>query len=109
MVHVIEKGDIDFATWERVDIKTTKQLVEYFDRNMIDARRALDNVSDAELGKGFSLKNNGQVLMTSSKKETISSSINHLVHHRGQLTVYLRLNDIAVPSVYGPTADEKNF
>jgi uncharacterized damage-inducible protein DinB len=41
--------------------------------------------------------------------ETISSSINHLVHHRGQLTVYLRLNDIPVPSIYGPSADSGGF
>ena len=47
-----------------------------------------------------------QVLFTTSRGETIRSTINHLIHHRGQLTVYLRLIDVPVPSIYGPTADE---
>jgi len=46
------------------------------------------------------------VLFTTSRGETIRSTINHLIHHRGQLTVYLRLIDVPVPSMYGPTADE---
>jgi len=57
----------------------------------------------------FYLKNNGVELMKDTKQNTISSSINHLVHHRGQLTVYMRLNGIPVPSIYGPSADDKTF
>ncbi len=56
-----------------------------------------------------SLKNKDQVLMSQSKKEAVSSTLNHWVHHRGQLTVYMRLNDILVPSIYGPSADERTF
>jgi uncharacterized damage-inducible protein DinB len=48
-------------------------------------------------------------LMNMPKKESIESTINHMVHHRGQLTVYMRLNDIPVPSIYGPSADDKNW
>jgi uncharacterized damage-inducible protein DinB len=70
---------------------------------------ALDNVTNEELDKPFYLKNNGQVVFTSPKKDNIGSSINHLVHHRGQLTVYLRLNDLPVPSIYGPSADDRGF
>ena len=107
--YTIEKGDIDFATFPHFEPKTTEELVKHFDENMEGARRALGNVSDEELGGSFALKNNGQVLATDSKEHTVSSSINHLVHHRGQLTVYMRLNDIPVPSIYGPSADDKNF
>jgi uncharacterized damage-inducible protein DinB len=107
--HMIEKGDIDFATYEHFQPKNTKELVSHFDKNMKDAKKALMNVSDKELDKPFSLKNKGQVLFTSPKKDNVSSSINHLVHHRGQLTVYMRLNNIPVPSIYGPSADDKLF
>lgn len=109
ITYMVEKGDIDFATFEHVKIKTTEELVKHFDHNMENVRKALQNVSDEELSKPFSLKNKGQVLFTSPEKDNIGSSINHLVHHRGQLTVYLRLNDIAIPSIYGPSADERVF
>jgi len=48
-------------------------------------------------------------LYTSSKKDNVESAINHMVHHRGQLTVYMRLNNIPVPSIYGPSADDRGF
>ena len=107
--HAIKEGDIDFATFKHFQPKTTEELVKHFDENMEGAKKALENVSDEALEESFSLKNNGQVLATDSKKHTVSSSINHLVHHRGQLTVYMRLNNIAVPSIYGPSADDKSF
>jgi len=107
--YIIEKGEIDFATFEHTEIKTTEDLVKFFDKNMESVKIALQKVSDEELDKTFSLKNKGELLASSSKKESISSSINHLVHHRGQLTVYMRLNNIPVPKIYGPSADEKGF
>jgi uncharacterized damage-inducible protein DinB len=64
---------------------------------------------EGTLAETFYLKSNGQVLVSSSKREQVESTINHMVHHRGQLTVYMRLNNIAVPSIYGPSADDKNF
>jgi len=109
ITHMVEKGDIDFATFEHFQPKTTAELVNHFDENLNGAKNALRNVSNDELAKTFSLKNHGQVLFSSPIKENIGSSINHLVHHRGQLTVYMRLNDIPVPSIYGPSADDKGF
>jgi len=109
ITHMVEKGDIDFATFEHFQPKTTAELVNHFDENLNGAKNALRNVSNEELAKTFSLKNHGQVLFSTPIKENIGSSINHLVHHRGQLTVYMRLNDIPVPSIYGPSADEKKF
>jgi len=109
ITHMVEQGDIDFATYKHVQATTPEELVKQFDDNMARVRTALQNVSDAALAEPFALKNHGQVLFSSPKKDNIGSSINHMVHHRGQLTVYLRLNDIDVPSIYGPSADEKAF
>jgi uncharacterized damage-inducible protein DinB len=107
--HMIEKGDIDFATYEHFQPKNTAELVQHFDENLESARKALQNLSDETLAETFALKNQGQVLFSSSKKESIEPTLNHMVHHRGQLTIYMRLNDIPVPSIYGPSADEQGF
>lgn len=100
------KDDIDFSKWKSAKIKTTNELVKFFDKNMNDVKKALKNVSDEELEKGFSLKNKRQILSTSLKKETTGSPINHMAHHRGQLTVYMKLNGIPIPSIYEPSADD---
>jgi uncharacterized damage-inducible protein DinB len=106
---IIEASEIDFATFKHFEPKTTAELVSHFDENLNGARNALQNVSDETLSESFFLKNQGQVLFSSPKKDNIGPSINHLVHHRGQLTIYMRLNDIPVPSIYGPSADERGF
>jgi len=105
----VETGEIDFATWEHFEPKVTAELVSHFDENTERAKNALQNSTDEKLDGLFFLKNKGQVLMSSSKRESVAQSINHLVHHRGQLTVYMRLNNISVPSIYGPSADERGF
>ena len=105
--YTIEKGEIDFGSFDHEKIETTHQLVAAFDINMAAVRDALKSVTDEGLKETFSLKNKGKLLMSLPKDESVSQSINHLVHHRGQLTVYLRLNGIPVPSIYGPSADDK--
>ncbi len=109
MAVTITDGEIDFATFTHFQPKTTAELVNYFDENMKVATEALSTVSNEDLKGTFELKNNGTLLFSVSKKDSISSTINHLVHHRGQLTVYMRLNNIPVPSIYGPSADDRNF
>jgi uncharacterized damage-inducible protein DinB len=104
-----QEDSIDFVTFQHATIKTTEDLVRHFDENLVKARAALASVSDETLGEPFALKANGQVVGSTPKRVSISSSLNHLVHHRGQLTVYLRLNGIRVPSIYGPSADEQAF
>ena len=106
---ILEKGEIDFATFKHAEPKNTAELVKHFEENMQAAERALQNADENKLDEHFYLKANGQVLFSSPKIDNISSTINHWVHHRGQLTVYMRLNDIPVPSIYGPSADDKNF
>lgn len=109
ITHIVEKGEIDFATFEHASIDTTAALIKHFDENIQGAKEALRRIPDEVFAELFELKRNGQLLFRSSKKENVGSSLNHWVHHRGQLTVYLRLNDIAVPSIYGPSADESTF
>lgn len=106
---MIEQSEIDFATFEHIQVKTTKELVDHFEKNFQGAKTALKKISDEDLQESFELKNNGEILYTTSKSESVGSTLNHWVHHRGQLTVYMRLNDIAVPSIYGPSADDKGF
>ncbi|HKZ68116.1 MAG TPA: DinB family protein [Chitinophagaceae bacterium] len=109
IVHIIKDGVIDFATYKRFQLSTNEALLKHYEDSFKSAVEALQQVSDDQLENKFILQNNGQQLMSSSKKESIGSSINHWVHHRGQLTVYMRLTDIAVPSIYGPSADERTF
>jgi len=89
---------------------STKQILALFDKNVAAARAALAKASDAEFKKPWTFKVAGRAVDTSLKYTVFRRTVmNHLVHHRGQLTVYLRLNEARVPAVYGPTADEPNF
>jgi len=106
---MVEQSELDFVTYSHFKPANTAELVKHFDENVQGAKIALAKVSNEALNETFYLKNNGQVLFSSPKKEFIESSVNHMVHHRGQLTVYMRLNDIPVPSIYGPSADDKGF
>ncbi len=107
----IETGEINFATWPKYnpDNITTADVLIRYDENIAGAKKALENTSDEELEGVFYLKAGDQELMKDTKLNTVSSSLNHWVHHRGQLTVYMRLNNIPVPSIYGPSADDKQF
>jgi len=87
--------------------KSSEELLATFDRNVAEARAALAAASDARLMEGWSLQSAGHTLFTMPKVAVLRSFVlNHLIHHRGQLSVYLRLNDIPVPSIYGPSADD---
>jgi uncharacterized damage-inducible protein DinB len=86
------------------------ELLAAFDEGVAKARAALAGASDEELLKPWSLLNGGQVLMTMPRIAVIRTFVlSHMIHHRAQLGVYLRLNDIPVPSIYGPSADENPF
>lgn len=109
IVHIVEHGLVDFATFQHIKPDTTESLLQHFDENVKAAENALKNSSDEDFEGMFYLKNSGQVLSSDTKKDSVSSTLNHWVHHRGQLTVYMRLNDILVPSIYGPSADDKSY
>ena len=82
-------------------------LLALFDKNVAAARAAIAGISDESLMKPWTLLAGGKTIFTLPRVAVIRSMfMNHVIHHRAQLGVYLRLNDIAVPSIYGPSADE---
>ena len=86
-----------------------KALLEMFDKHVTEARAALAGASDETLLGPWSLLVHGQKAFTMPRIAVLRSFVmNHLIHHRAQLGVYLRLNDVAIPGLYGPSADEKN-
>jgi hypothetical protein len=88
--------------------ETRKELLELFDRNVAAARSAIAKASDEHLSKSWTLLNAGKVLLKQPRMLVWRTYfLNHLIHHRAQLGVYLRLNDIDVPAVYSDSADEK--
>jgi uncharacterized damage-inducible protein DinB len=90
--------------------KSTKELLDIFDKNVKAGRTALAGGNDSELSKPWSLLDNGKVLFTMARGECLRKWVlNHNVHHRAQLGVYLRLNNIPVPALYGPSADEQGM
>jgi uncharacterized damage-inducible protein DinB len=107
--YMVTDGEIDFVTFPHFQPKTNQELVDHFEENMTAARKALESATDEALEAPFSLKANGQLIYTSKKKTDIGVTLNHWVHHRGQLTVYMRMNDLSVPSIYGPSADDRSF
>ena len=87
--------------------RTRAELLSTFDRNVSEARAALAGASDAHLTQPWSLLKDGKAMLTMPRVAVLRSFIlNHLIHHRAQLGVYLRMNDVPVPSIYGPSADE---
>lgn len=83
------------------------ELLPRFDSAVAEARAALSRASDAEMLAPWTLKNGTQEIFTMPRASAIRSFVmNHLIHHRGQLSVYLRLKDVRLPPIYGPTADE---
>jgi len=95
----------------RVEAATSRaEVLQLFDNNLASARAALAGVGDEELLKPWTLFAAGKEILTLPKIAVLRSFVmNHNVHHRAQLGVYLRLNDIPVPSIYGPSADEGGF
>ncbi|HTH38160.1 MAG TPA: DinB family protein [Pyrinomonadaceae bacterium] len=105
----LQHSELDFS---KIDYKpfepaSTADLVEYLDKNVSEALDALRNASDEQFLDPWTMRNGETVYFTMPKITVMRSFVmNHIVHHRGQLSVYLRLNDIAVPAIYGPSADE---
>jgi uncharacterized damage-inducible protein DinB len=88
-------------------MKTAAEFLARFDENVRQSREAIAAMSDADLDKDFAVLRQGQVFFALKKRAVLRRILlNHTIHHRGQLSVYLRLNDVPLPAVYGPTADE---
>ena len=108
----IDVDELDLApvgapTYNPQPAKSPKEALDMFDKNLAAAKAALASTNDAHLMKPWSLKMGGRTLMTMPRAVVIRNFVlNHNVHHRAQMGVYLRLNDVPVPAVYGPSADE---
>jgi uncharacterized damage-inducible protein DinB len=103
----LREAHIDLTQAPGYSFEPTEVLLRAFDRNVQAAREALEAVTGAELQSLWSLKRGEQVLFTAPRGEVVRQHLNHLMHHRGQLTVYLRLVGVPLPQIYGPTADER--
>ena len=92
------------------EAKTRDEVLEAFDKNVAAARAALTDAGDAAWQEPWSLLRGGNKIMTLPRAAVMRGFVmSHLVHHRAQLGVYLRLLDVAVPAIYGPSADEGGF
>ena len=88
--------------------KSSKELLDAFDKHTKEFRAALATANDADFSVNWSLLNHGTPVLTMPRAACLRSFVfNHLVHHRAQLGVYLRMNDVALPAIYGPSADEQ--
>lgn len=107
---ILEGREFDFATsqFNRRNVVTNEALLAIFDENIKEATTLLEAATDEQLNEKWKLQRAGTVLFDIPKKVAIRELImNHIIHHRGQLSVYLRLLDIPVPGMYGQSADEK--
>ena len=104
----LNQTELDLSAGGHIPVlRTRAQLLDAFDRHVAETRASLVGRTDAELMAPWTLKKDGQTVFSMPKAAVWRSFVlNHLVHHRGQLSVYLRLQDVPVPSIYGPSADE---
>lgn len=94
--------------WKPAVATSREQLLAFFDGNVAKGRAALESLSDEEFSRDWSLVFNGRVALTLPKLAVVRTVVmNHVIHHRAQLGVYFRLNGVAIPGMYGPSADDK--
>ncbi len=110
-VRAIEKDSHDMAPQGQPPappkLKRRQEVLEVFDKNREAARNAIAGTSDQHLAKTWTLFFHGKTVFSMPRTDVLRTAfLSHMIHHRAQLGVYLRLNDVPVPSLYGPTADE---
>ena len=114
-VNTLTQTELDFAPaggapYQPTLFTSRSQVLKVFDDGVKAAREAIAKASDADLQVMWTLKRAGQTLMSMPRYAVLRSMvINHVIHHRAQLGVFLRLNDVAIPGSYGPSADEPRF
>ena len=111
-VPTIEQSDLDVApkggsAYVPPKAESAAQLLEVFDRNVAAARVLISKTTDEQMHAPWSLLKSGEAMFTLPRIAVLRGFVlSHLIHHRAQLGLYLRMNDIPVPSIYGPSADE---
>ena len=108
---ILHTETLDFGKgdYKPVVIRTREELLKKLDDDYRQGKNALENAKEEELKLSWSLSNNGHKIVEWSKYGAIRHVLNQITHHRAQLGVYYRLNDIPLPPSYGPTADSQNF
>jgi uncharacterized damage-inducible protein DinB len=111
---IFNKDELDLnpAAGSNIDqkpLRTSQELVQAHDEGVAGARQALTGITDDHLMKKRRLLVSGKVVSEDTRDIVLRDTFMHLSHHRGQLTVYLRLNDTPVPAIYGPSADDARF
>ncbi|HMU46843.1 MAG TPA: DinB family protein [Chitinophagaceae bacterium] len=102
--------ELDFAKgYDQPDIKSTKELVAFFDKRYQEGLSVLTQENEKLLDKPWTLRNGERIYSTEPKADVLRMSLSQQIHHRAQLGVYLRLLNIPIPGSYGPSADENSF
>lgn len=109
MINTEEHDLANPSKYKAVPLATNVELLASFASAVEAARTALEKTDDEHLQKPWKLLYGGNVVYQEIRHKAILDSVSHMAHHRGQLTVYLRLNEAKVPSIYGPSADEASF
>jgi uncharacterized damage-inducible protein DinB len=115
IVSMVKQDEFDMASpaasrFKPMEWSSRKELLEALDRAVAEAREALQKTNDEHLLTNWRFMVGGHVATENPRHVMIAESVfSHLAHHRGQLTVYLRLNEASVPALYGPSADEGRF
>jgi uncharacterized damage-inducible protein DinB len=102
------QDELDFAKdgGERKQYQSTQDILDWYDVLVANAKTIIENATDEDFAKPWTMRNGDQIFFTMPKAAVVRTwCLNHLYHHRGQLTVYLRLLNVPVPGMYGPTAD----
>jgi uncharacterized damage-inducible protein DinB len=106
----VSKDTFEIGDMSQPEPSSVKEILDTFAQSTAHAKETLAKLDDAKLMALWSATRNGKVLMSVPRIGFIRAIVlNHFYHHRGQLSVYLRLLDVAVPSIYGPSADENPF
>jgi uncharacterized damage-inducible protein DinB len=106
LVFTMRETALDLSGAQPYSLEKTETLLAEFDRNAQQARETLAGARDEDYRVPWTLKAGDRVFFTLPRLAVMRQNVNHLIHHRGQLSVYLRLVDVPLPSIYGPTADE---
>ena len=107
LTFTMQQTSLDVRSGQPYSLEKTETLLAEFDRNVKEAREVLAGAKNADYMVPWSLKAGVSVLFTLPRIAVMRQNVNHLIHHRGQLSVYLRLVNVPLPSIYGPTADER--
>jgi len=107
---IAAQDTVEAPNFAQAEAKSRQEVLDAFSKSLASAKDTLKSMDDARLAAPWTLTKNGKVVMSVPRIGFLRSVLmNHVYHHRGQLSVYLRMLDVPVPSIYGPSADENPF